>query len=79
LRELSRYIDGMAPGTEDFDPELYVSLVKLQGELSSRLGRLYRDREKIQSDVDTLERAITEALEVLAECGLLGTVLAGEV
>jgi len=72
VQQLARYID---TNLTDLTPEQYITLFNLQGSLTSRLGRLMRDRQTVTGDVDELDEAIKEALHVAGQ--ILGTDLGG--
>jgi hypothetical protein len=57
IQQLSNYIDGQ-PGLEP-------DLLKLHGELTSRLGRLKSQRHQLDGGGDEMMKAIHEALEIL--------------
>ena len=68
LTQLSSYIDhGLERdgiGETSLDLSEYARLVSLQGQLSSRLGRLMRDQDRIAGDAaDELTRAVNAALD----------------
>jgi hypothetical protein len=61
LGQLSRYIDERLA---DLEPGLYARLASLQGQLTSRLGRLLRDRQQLEGDAaDQLIQAVHQALD----------------
>jgi hypothetical protein len=61
LGQLSAYIDDRLA---DLEPGLYARLASLQGQLTSRLGRLLRDRQQLQGDAaDQLIQAVHQALD----------------
>jgi hypothetical protein len=65
IKDLSDYID--AHSAEDLDPLEYVKLLGLHGQLTSRLGRLLRDRQTVAgAEDDRLQAAIDDALDHLA-------------
>lgn len=65
LRQLSRYIDD---NLNDLDADTFVRLANLQGQLTSRLGRLMRDRQQVAGDAgDELTAAINDALDEISE------------
>jgi len=76
LSQLSAYIDrrmaDVDHGTDVLPVDVYAHLVSLQGQLSSRLGRLMRDRKQIAGDAaDELTQAINAALDdISAEWGI---------
>jgi hypothetical protein len=64
---LSAYIDAHT----ELSPEQFSALLRLQGELTSRIGRLMRDRAHLARDAagrdaEALEQAINEALDAAA-------------
>jgi len=61
VQQLSLYIDHKLT---DLTPEHYLALFSLQGRLTSRLGRLMRDRQITTSAIDDLDAAIEEALKL---------------
>ena len=71
IEELSAYIDGR----EDLASEEYIRLLNLFGLLTSRLGRLMRDREQLGGE-GGLGEAIEDALAVASE--VLGVDLTGK-
>lgn len=70
VQQLSLYIDQRLTS---LIPSEYNTLFSLQGLLTSRLGRLMRDRYQITSAIDDLDTAIEDALKITSE--LLGTKL----
>ena len=65
VRELSSYIDAHP----DLEPAQFHALLKLQGELTSRVGRLLRERQQLAAPGQAgseLEQAIQEALDAAA-------------
>jgi hypothetical protein len=65
LRQLSRYIDD---NLTDLDADTFVRLANLQGQLTSRLGRLMRDRQQVSGNAgDELTAAINDALDEISE------------
>ena len=73
---LSGYIDDHA----ELSPSQLLALLRLQGELTSRIGRLLRDRARLARDLaaagreqEELDRAINEALD--AASAMLGAAL----
>ncbi len=63
LHDLSAYIDRHP----SLPPPQYAALLRLQGELTSRAGRLLRDRRQDDGPAGAeLERAIQEALDAAA-------------
>jgi hypothetical protein len=65
IRQLSDYIDAHLA---DLVPEDFAALATLQGQLSSRLGRLMRDRAAIDGETsDELQQAVNEALDQLSQ------------
>lgn len=65
IRQLSDYIDHHLA---DLAPEDFTRLAALQGQLSSRLGRLMRDRIQIDGQGgDELTEAINKALDELSQ------------
>ena len=64
ITRLSEYIDTQ----DDLDTGEMIALLKLHGQLTSRLGRLMRDRESLAgSDNSELETAINAALDELSQ------------
>ncbi len=65
VRDLSAYIDAQ----EELAPAQYAALLRLQGDLTTRVGRLLRERGRAdggaQGDAD-LERAMHAALDAAA-------------
>jgi len=72
VEELSAYIDGR----EDLVSEEYIRLLGLFGLLTSRLGRLMRDRVQLGGGEGGLGEAIEDALAVASE--VLGVDLTGK-
>ena len=65
IRRLSDYIDDQPA---DLDTGDYIALLNLHGQLTSRLGRLMRDRQQVSGDEDTeLTQAMSAALDQLAK------------
>jgi hypothetical protein len=65
LRQLSTYIDD---NLTDLDADTFVRLANLQGQLTSRLGRLMRDRQQVSGNAgDELTAAINDALDEISE------------
>ena len=60
LADLSAYIDRTA-----LEHAEYLSALRLHSLLSSRLGRLMRDRQRLQGVADDLAAAINEALDTV--------------
>lgn len=68
VRELSEFIDNLPADTPTTERS---ALFDLQGRLTSRLGRLMKDRQAISStDADDMEAELREALRIAS--GLLG-------
>jgi hypothetical protein len=64
IRALSVYIDDYS----DLEIREYIRLLSLYGELASRLGRLMRDRQKLNGDqVNELRAAIHAALDEISK------------
>ncbi|MBX5437052.1 MAG: hypothetical protein IRZ33_07530, partial [Alicyclobacillaceae bacterium] len=75
-RELARLPGGTGPSallSADRLLESAEQLAGLRGELESRLVEMRRERAEIHSRVSDLQRRIADALEVLAEAGMLDT------
>jgi len=68
VQQLSLYIDR---NLTDLQPDEYNTLFNLQGSLTSRLGRLMRDRQQVTAAIDDLDEAVQEALEITSH--LIGT------
>jgi hypothetical protein len=69
IEQLSHYID-QAPigGTDGLDVDQYARLLSLHGQLTSRLGRLLRDRAQMSPEDDSfLQGCINEALDQVSE------------
>ena len=65
IESLSAYID---THTADLDTEILIKLLALHGQLSSRLGRLMRDRQILHGDdTSELQQAIEEALDIVSD------------
>jgi hypothetical protein len=72
IRDLDRRITGLSQYIDDnmheLDPRDYAALLALHGQLSSRLGRLMRDRASLGGDHDDeLHQAMNEALDLVAQ------------
>jgi hypothetical protein len=71
IADLSRRIDQLSDYIDrniaELDAEAYAKLAALQGQLSSRLGRLLRDRQQLVGDADELTKAIEGALDEIRE------------
>ena len=70
IQHLSDYIDDVTIGDEkgDISVNAYTKLVSLHGQLSSRLGRLMRDRQQLEGGEESeLDRAIDDALDMASE------------
>jgi len=70
IEQLSAYIDTVTIGTgdRDIDVDQYARLLSLHGQLTSRLGRLLRDRQQICPEDDSLlQQAINDALDQASE------------
>jgi dsDNA-specific endonuclease/ATPase MutS2 len=63
IDQLSAYIDER----KDLAPDDLVKLLNLHGQLTSRIGRLMRDRQQVSEDADELTVAIHAALDDLSE------------
>jgi len=77
IEQLSAYIDQATIGSSDdggIDVDQYARLLSLHGQLTSRLGRLLRDRAVISPEDDSfLQSCINEALDQASE--ILGVAL----
>ena len=70
IEQLSAYIDHVTVGPEDgdIDVDQYARLLSLHGQLTSRLGRLLRDKQQISPEDDSLlQQAINNALDQASE------------
>ena len=70
IEQLSAYIDHVTVGSEDgdIDVDQYARLLSLHGQLTSRLGRLLRDKQQISPEDDSLlQQAINQALDQASE------------
>ena len=64
IEQLSCYIDTRA----DLEPGELVKLLSLHGQLTSRIGRLLRDRQRVSGDgADELAQAVDAALDDLGQ------------
>ena len=64
LSQLTHYID---VNLEHLGADPYARLVNLQGQLASRLGRLYRVQHEVSGGDDELTRAVHQALDELGD------------
>jgi hypothetical protein len=65
LAQLDRYID---EHFDELEPAEYARFVALQGQISSRIGRIERDLQQVQPEQgDGYRQAINEALDWLSE------------
>jgi uncharacterized protein YjcR len=62
LQHVEKYID---IHIDDLEPEEYIKLANLQGQLASRIGRLMRDRNKDDA-ADEMENDFDTALEIVS-------------
>jgi hypothetical protein len=70
IEQLSTYIDHatIGPNDGDIDVDQYARLLSLHGQLTSRLGRLLRDKQQISPEDDSLlQQAINNALDQASE------------
>jgi hypothetical protein len=75
IQQLSDYIDRAQIGTaqdgdctDTIDVDQYARLLSLHGQLTSRLGRLLRDRQQISPDENSfLQECINEALDQVSD------------
>ena len=68
VQQLSLHIDN---NLHSLEADEYNTLFGLQGALTSRLGRLMRDRQQVTSVIDDLDEAVKEALTITSH--LIGT------
>lgn len=76
IEQLSDYIDHATIGSGEgsIDVDQYARLLSLHGQLTSRFGRLLRDKQQIAPDeANPLQQAILDALGQAGE--ILGVVL----
>jgi len=64
LQHVEKYID---THIDDIEPEEYIKLANLQGQLASRLGRLMRDQDKANDEPDQAETDVDAVLDVLSK------------
>lgn len=71
IADLSRRIDWLIKyidtHQDELEPTEVVRLLALQGQLTSRLGRLRKDRKKDTAQDDDFTRVLNEALDRLAD------------
>ena len=64
-RQLSDYIDDHK---DEMRPGQYITACDYEGRLSSRIGRLLRDRQQLQGEhANELDQAVAEALAIVGE------------